>query len=89
MYDEALLVVRRTPREARTTGRYHHGDDEVAVTQLSEHDGPHHLPYSEQERCAVEGCRIDGSGQCNVVAIATGNGEAGCSTRTAWRVSAC
>jgi hypothetical protein len=39
------------------------------VTRLSEQDGPHHLPYGEQERCAVEGHRIDGSGQCNVVAI--------------------
>ncbi|MGH3697277.1 MAG: hypothetical protein ACRDRX_25385 [Pseudonocardiaceae bacterium] len=39
------------------------------MTRLPEHDGPHHLPYSEQERCAVEGCRIDRSGQCNVVAI--------------------
>ncbi|MGH3938116.1 MAG: hypothetical protein ACRDTG_05700 [Pseudonocardiaceae bacterium] len=33
------------------------------------HDGPHHLPYSEQERCAVEGRRIDGSGACTVIAI--------------------
>lgn len=32
-------------------------------------DGPHRLPYGEQERCAVEGSRIDGSGQCTVVAI--------------------
>ena len=32
-------------------------------------DGPHRLPYGEQERCAVEGNRIDGSGQCTVVAI--------------------
>lgn len=39
------------------------------MTQLSEQDGPHHLPYGEQERCAVEGRRIDGSGQCTVVAI--------------------
>lgn len=31
--------------------------------------GPHQLPYGEQERCAVEGRRIDGSGQCTVVAI--------------------
>jgi hypothetical protein len=39
------------------------------VTQLPEIDGPHRLPYGEQERFAVEGRRIDGSGQCNVVAI--------------------
>lgn len=39
------------------------------MPQLPEVDGPHHLPYSEQERCAVEGRRIDGSGQCTVVAI--------------------
>lgn len=32
-------------------------------------DGPHNLPYSEQERCAVEGSRIDGSGRCTVIAI--------------------
>ena len=34
-----------------------------------EHDGPHQLPYREQERCAVEGRRIDGSGACTVIAI--------------------
>lgn len=34
-----------------------------------EPEGPHQLPYGEQERCAVEGSRIDGSGQCTVVAI--------------------
>ncbi|MGH3870473.1 MAG: hypothetical protein ACRDSR_02995 [Pseudonocardiaceae bacterium] len=34
-----------------------------------EPDGPHRLPYGEQERCAVEGRRIDGSGQCAVVVI--------------------
>lgn len=34
-----------------------------------EPEGPHQLPYGEQERCAVEGRRIDGSGLCNVVAI--------------------
>lgn len=34
-----------------------------------EQDGPHQLPYGEQERCAVEGCRIDGSGPCTVIAI--------------------
>lgn len=34
-----------------------------------EPDGPHRLPYGEQERCAVEGRRIDGGGQCTVVAI--------------------
>ncbi len=37
--------------------------------QSREVDGPHHLPQGEQERCAVEGRLIDGSGQCNVVAI--------------------
>ncbi|HEX5346931.1 MAG TPA: hypothetical protein VFW64_07485 [Pseudonocardiaceae bacterium] len=39
------------------------------MTQLPEVDGPHQLPYSEQERFAVEGRRIDGSGHCAVVAI--------------------
>ncbi len=39
------------------------------MTQSPEVDGPHRLPQSKQERCAVEGDRIDGSGQCNVVAI--------------------
>ncbi len=39
------------------------------MTQAPELDGPHRLPQSEQERCAVEGRRIDGSGQCNVVVI--------------------
>lgn len=39
------------------------------MTQLPEQGGPHHLPYGEQERCAVEGRRIDGSGRCTVVAI--------------------
>lgn len=39
------------------------------MPQLPDGDGPHHLPYAEQERCAVEGRRIDGSGQCTVVAI--------------------
>ncbi len=39
------------------------------MTQLPEVDGPHHLPYGEQDRCAVGGRRIDGSGECNVVAI--------------------
>ncbi|MGH3755412.1 MAG: hypothetical protein ACRDRP_22500 [Pseudonocardiaceae bacterium] len=39
------------------------------MKQLPEVDGPHHLPQGEQERCAVEGDRIDGSGQCTVVAI--------------------
>jgi len=36
---------------------------------LLEVDGPHRLPQAEQERCAVEGFLIDGSGLCNVVAI--------------------
>lgn len=39
------------------------------MTQVPELDGPHRLPQGEQERCAVEGVRIDGSGRCNVVAI--------------------
>ncbi len=39
------------------------------MTQLPEQDGPHRLPYGEQERCAVEGRRIDGSGQCTVIVI--------------------
>ncbi len=39
------------------------------MKQPQELDGPHHLPYGEQERCAVEGLRIDGSGSCAVVAI--------------------
>lgn len=39
------------------------------MKQPAEHDGPHHLPYGEQERCAVEGRRTDGSGRCTVIAI--------------------
>lgn len=39
------------------------------MKQSPDPDGPHHLPCSEQERCAVEGRRIDGSGPCTVVAI--------------------
>ncbi|MGH3575405.1 MAG: hypothetical protein ACRDUW_26905, partial [Pseudonocardiaceae bacterium] len=39
------------------------------MTQLPEQDGPHRLPYGEQERCTVEGRRIDGSGQCTLIAI--------------------
>ncbi len=39
------------------------------MAQLSGLDGPHSLPPGEQERCAVEGRRIDGSGQCTVIAI--------------------
>ncbi|MDQ2880710.1 MAG: hypothetical protein M3Y48_05470 [Actinomycetota bacterium] len=39
------------------------------MKQVQEVDGPHHLPYGEQERCAVEGLRIDGSGQCTLIAI--------------------
>lgn len=35
----------------------------------AEQEGPHLLPYDEQERCAVEGRRIDGSGACTVIAI--------------------
>lgn len=36
---------------------------------VADPDGPHNLPYGEQERCAVEGRRIDGSGLCAVVVI--------------------
>jgi hypothetical protein len=39
------------------------------MKQVPELDGPHLLPQGEQERCSVEGRRIDGSGLCNVVAI--------------------
>ncbi len=39
------------------------------MKQSQELDGPHHLPYGDQERCAVEGRRIDGSGACTVIAI--------------------
>lgn len=39
------------------------------MEQPLELDGPHHLPYGEQERCAVEGRRIDGSGQCTLIVI--------------------
>jgi hypothetical protein len=39
------------------------------VKQPAEHEGPHNLPQGEQERCAVEGTRIDGSGRCTVVLI--------------------
>jgi hypothetical protein len=39
----------------------------VALSQ--EPAGPHQLPYGEQERCAVEGRRIDGSGLCTVIAV--------------------
>lgn len=35
----------------------------------SDPDGPHHLRHGEQERCAVQGRRIDGSGGCTVIAI--------------------
>ncbi|MFZ0122221.1 MAG: hypothetical protein WAN20_13265 [Pseudonocardiaceae bacterium] len=41
----------------------------MAAQSRLEPDGPHHLPYGDQERCAVEGRRIDGSGQCTVIAI--------------------
>ena len=40
----------------------------MAKEPLDPH-GPHNLPYGEQERCAVEGRRIDGSGRCTVIAI--------------------
>lgn len=39
------------------------------MKQSPDPDGPHHLPYGEQERCGVEGRLIDGSGRCTVVAI--------------------
>jgi hypothetical protein len=39
------------------------------MRQPREVDGPHLLRQSDQERCAVEGQRIDGSGACTVVAI--------------------
>lgn len=39
------------------------------MKQAPGQEGPHNLPYSEQERCAVEGRRIDGSGRCTVIAI--------------------
>lgn len=39
------------------------------MTQLQEVDGPHHLPYGEQERCAVEGRLIDGGAVYTVIAI--------------------
>ncbi|HEY2762484.1 MAG TPA: hypothetical protein VGJ13_00480 [Pseudonocardiaceae bacterium] len=39
------------------------------MKQPAEHEGPHNLPYGEQERCAVEGRRIDGGGACTVIAI--------------------
>ncbi|HEX2299265.1 MAG TPA: hypothetical protein VHH34_12245 [Pseudonocardiaceae bacterium] len=39
------------------------------MTQTAGHEGPHNLPYGQQERCAVQGRRIDGSGACTVVVI--------------------
>lgn len=39
------------------------------MKQLREQEGPHQLSYGQQERCAVEGRRIDGSGACTVIAI--------------------
>lgn len=39
------------------------------MKQPVEHEGPHNLPHDQQERCAVVGSRIDGSGQCTVIAI--------------------
>jgi hypothetical protein len=42
------------------------------VKQPQELDGPHRQPAGEQERCAVEGWRIDGGGVCTVVAIRDG-----------------
>ncbi|MGH3904281.1 MAG: hypothetical protein ACRDTE_08835 [Pseudonocardiaceae bacterium] len=39
------------------------------MQQSLDPEGPHNLEYSQQERCAVEGRRIDGGGPCTVVAI--------------------
>jgi len=39
------------------------------ATDVADPDGPHRLPYGEQERCVVKGLRIDGSGDCSVVVI--------------------
>ncbi|MBV9162257.1 MAG: hypothetical protein JO309_12420 [Pseudonocardiales bacterium] len=39
------------------------------MKQPQEPDGPHRLSHGDQERCVVEGHRIDGSGICTVVAI--------------------
>ena len=39
------------------------------ATDVADPDGPHRLPYGEQERCVVKGLRIDGSGACSVVVI--------------------
>jgi len=37
--------------------------------EVADPDGPHRLPYGEQERCVVRGPHIDGSGDCHVVII--------------------
>ena len=37
--------------------------------EVADPDGPHRLPYGEQERCVVRGLRIDGNGDCHVVII--------------------
>lgn len=42
---------------------------EGAVKQSPGSEGPHNLPQGEQERCVVEGRRIDGGGQCTVIVI--------------------
>jgi hypothetical protein len=39
------------------------------MEQLPELDMPHRMPQANQERCAVEGRLIDGSGLCTAVAI--------------------
>lgn len=39
------------------------------ATEVADPDGPHRLPYGEQERCVVKGLRIDGGGDCSVVVI--------------------
>ncbi|MGH3717460.1 MAG: hypothetical protein ACRDRI_01200 [Pseudonocardiaceae bacterium] len=42
---------------------------EVAVKQPHEPDGPHQLPYRDQERCTVEGRCIEGGSVYHVVVI--------------------
>lgn len=39
------------------------------MIQQQKLSGPHELPHGEQERCAVEGRRIDGGGACTVIAL--------------------
>lgn len=40
-----------------------------AVEQAAGREGPHNLPYGQQERCVVEGRGIDGGGPCTAIAI--------------------